>query len=164
MIFRQCGGCTVCCEVAAVPTLNKPAFTRCSHQLDGFGCVIFGKPQRPVECVRFGCEWLLRGFGETGDRPDKIGVMFSINRTPTGPIGALYELEPDAAIERGKHLAIDFARTQDIPLIVIPHGDEQGRWVVIRDELKGRAKAIIGEMHIRLADDVAMYEGKAKAV
>ena len=155
--MRTCGGCAYCCEVAEVPELAKPALARCQYQtlllLDG-QCAIFRHPDRPAVCRSFACSWL-RGFGEEGDRPDRIRAMFSINRTSSGGhVGFLYA---KGASERVDELAASFARQTGLPLVVVDDPMGPGEHVVIRDDLTGLAAAMLGQEERRLAEDVAMY-------
>jgi hypothetical protein len=52
---RSCEGCTLCCKVVAVPTINKPRLEWCTHCAIGGGCKIFGQPERPAECADYFC-------------------------------------------------------------------------------------------------------------
>jgi len=68
--MNKCGECTVCCNVFAIPQLNKPKNTKCSH-CDG-GCSIYS--ERPQPCKDFACAWLVGSWNESL-RPDKSGIM-----------------------------------------------------------------------------------------
>lgn len=74
---RECGACTACCTVLAVPTLNKPSGVTCD-QVCAKGCAIYAT--KPEECTEFQCLWI--GDVETlitreEDRPDVSGVCFT---------------------------------------------------------------------------------------
>jgi len=73
--MRECGKCSLCCELLAVEDLDKPQNTRCAHQ-KGVGCSIFGKPERPKVCSAFKCAWLWNESWPEKLRPDRCGVMF----------------------------------------------------------------------------------------
>jgi hypothetical protein len=73
-IERECGGCTQCCKVIAVPELSKPQGQWCSHCLIGKGCAIY--PLRPQGCIDFRCLWL-QGYGTDDMRPDKSKVVMA---------------------------------------------------------------------------------------
>lgn len=54
---RSCGSCSLCCKVARLWTLQKPAGKWCSHCAPGRGgCQIHA--DRPSECRDFFCSWL----------------------------------------------------------------------------------------------------------
>jgi hypothetical protein len=53
---RECGGCTLCCKVLAIPELEKPKDVWCRHCVIGEGCKIY--EQRPTPCREFNCAWL----------------------------------------------------------------------------------------------------------
>lgn len=73
---RQCGECSACCEAMSVETLHKPHDCKCEHQKQGGGCGIYDK--RPHDCRIWYCLWRL-GWGEEVDRPDRSGVLLSLN-------------------------------------------------------------------------------------
>ena len=54
---RACDGCTLCCKVMRVPSLEKPENTWCPHCRIGVGCAIY--EGRPGECEAFVCGYLL---------------------------------------------------------------------------------------------------------
>jgi hypothetical protein len=61
-IVRGCDGCTVCCKLFGVRSINKPAGVWCQHCKAGTGCTIYG--DRPTECSEFVCGYLvLPGLG-----------------------------------------------------------------------------------------------------
>jgi hypothetical protein len=53
---RGCDGCTLCCKVMKVPTLDKPSGKWCPHCKTGTGCGIY--ETRPTECRIFICGYL----------------------------------------------------------------------------------------------------------
>ena len=53
---RDCGGCTLCCKVLAIPELEKPKDVWCRHCSIGEGCTIY--TGRPKPCREFDCGWL----------------------------------------------------------------------------------------------------------
>ena len=159
--MRECGDCQVCCVVAAVHdgVVDSPAWTPCKYQC-ATGCSIYGKQERPKVCSSFECAWK-RGLGPDDDRPDKIGAMFSVNRTENGKaIGFCMETAPDAVKTTARGMATAFART-GLPLIVVKHGqkppEDRGDWVVIRKDLVPLAHAMLGPLEETLASDVGMY-------
>jgi len=75
-IPRACGGCNACCKPFAIPEIGKLTATWCTHCVRGVGCAIY--ETRPGACRMFACAWL-KGVGEGGDRPDRVG--FIMNQT-----------------------------------------------------------------------------------
>lgn len=84
---RSCGGCVACCHALQVTgdPLNeagwengvKPEWSDCAHARPGEGCAIYR--DRPKGCGHFRCGWL-QGYGDELDRPDRCGVVLSINK------------------------------------------------------------------------------------
>ncbi len=76
---RQCGECVACCKILEInqPNLRKPANALCPH-CTGTGCGIY--PERPDACRTWNCMW--RKVSKLPDewRPDRIGVVFWIDR------------------------------------------------------------------------------------
>lgn len=54
---RSCAGCTMCCKLLSVASLNKPRQQWCSHCDIGVGCKIY--ESKPRECSAFHCGYLL---------------------------------------------------------------------------------------------------------
>lgn len=138
--------------------LGKPSFTRCEYQCDA-GCAIFDSPERPEICHRFQCMWL-RGFGPDDARPDRSGLMVSINESSPGKaVGFAVEVKPNAVQGGGREIAVEFARTFDLPLIVGEYGkDTPGEWVILHDRIREPAARMTGRPLANLAPDVAVYE------
>jgi hypothetical protein len=74
---RECGGCTLCCKLLAVPAIEKPQDKWCKHCTIGVGCAINGSEQRPEACGLFDCLWL-QGYGDDNMRPDKSKVVMGM--------------------------------------------------------------------------------------
>lgn len=74
---RECGGCTACCKSLKidVAALRKPAGVLCPN-CSGGGCGIY--ENRPQPCQTFFCLWRRVGTMPDDLRPDRIGVIFSI--------------------------------------------------------------------------------------
>lgn len=74
---RECGGCTACCKTLMidVPALRKPAGVLCPNCVEG-GCGIYAS--RPEPCRTYNCLWRQVPTMHDGFRPDRIGVVFSI--------------------------------------------------------------------------------------
>ncbi|OYW45800.1 MAG: hypothetical protein B7Z08_00065 [Sphingomonadales bacterium 32-68-7] len=79
---RACGGCTVCCTVCEIPDLPKPADVACQH-LEPAGCGIY--PDRPGGCRTFFCGWRRLPWLTNNLRPDRSGVMFTLEVRPDAP-------------------------------------------------------------------------------
>jgi len=78
--IRSCDGCTLCCKVFAVPTLDKPAGTWCSHCAIGQGCKIYDT--RPAECIAFQCGYLVEpGLDERWKPSESRLVLWSMGQT-----------------------------------------------------------------------------------
>ena len=54
--MKTCGACNLCCKLAPVEALKKPAGVWCVHAKPGQGCGIYG--QHPEECQTYRCGWL----------------------------------------------------------------------------------------------------------
>jgi len=68
----QCGGCTLCCLVLPVPSLNKKAGVQCDHCKNG--CEIYGI--RPAECRQFQCAYYQMEKVSGYLRPDFCKIIF----------------------------------------------------------------------------------------
>jgi hypothetical protein len=76
---RECGPCVACCKIPEinVPELRKPANVLCPN-CTGTGCGIY--PNRPPVCRAWYCMWRRLAALPDGLRPDKVGVMFWLDR------------------------------------------------------------------------------------
>ena len=74
---RTCGECVVCCVIPHVqaPTFTKEAGVMCQH-CSGSNCTIY--EDRPSQCRDFYCLWRRVGTMPDELRPDRTGVMFTI--------------------------------------------------------------------------------------
>jgi hypothetical protein len=72
---RQCGSCTLCCKLMAIPELGKPAGIWCSHCAPGKGCNIY--EMRPAECRSFLCGWLTTPQLGPEWKPDKSKIVLT---------------------------------------------------------------------------------------
>lgn len=68
---RECGTCTMCCEVLRIEALGKPELTPCAHQQAG--CTIYRK--RPDACRHFYCGWRALPFVGEHWYPPTSGMM-----------------------------------------------------------------------------------------
>jgi cold shock CspA family protein len=77
---RHCGSCTACCHVLEVQALAKPAGVLCEHST-GASCRIYH--DRPLACARWYCLWRKIEALPDEMRPDRSGVMLSLETDPT---------------------------------------------------------------------------------
>lgn len=78
---RPCGDCVACCKVLniAEPDMVKPADQMCMH-CTGKGCGIHGS--RPEICRTWDCAWRRIDSMPPETRPDRLGVVFTLDRQP----------------------------------------------------------------------------------
>jgi hypothetical protein len=74
---RACGACMLCCQVPAIPELDKPAGIMCVHAVAGKGCTI--RAHRPRTCHQFFCGWRLDPNLGAEWKPDVSGFFLSIS-------------------------------------------------------------------------------------
>jgi hypothetical protein len=76
---RPCGDCVACCVVTHIdtPELVKPEMTVCPHCTGG-GCGIY--EDRPQVCRTYNCGYKRIPSLPEDTRPDRIGVMFTLER------------------------------------------------------------------------------------
>ena len=86
---RNCGGCTLCCKLLAVPAIDKPRGQWCKHCTPGQGCKIY--EQRPEVCRDWNCGWQIWPWLGEEWHPLRCGIVINPNLS----------LDPD-------HSAIDF--------------------------------------------------------
>ena len=113
---RQCGACTVCCNILEIPTLQKPPRKTCQNVCFN-GCGIYD--ERPTECRTFQCLWS-EGYTGEGQRPDKSGIMAYHVDTQFGRTLLILEVKEKAFIKRSKQKdrLIKFAEARNTPVIV----------------------------------------------
>ena len=167
-IIRSCGTCSVCCYVSKVDfsEVKKPPHKRCLHVIDDRidnrtgSCGIFGQDCRPSECQSFICSWL-GGMGNEDDRPDKTGVMLSINALNGGTWIFAIETKENAIKTTGKNIVLDVVKKVNLPMIVSSYDKlppfDTGDKVVVKASLLSRSKFLIGEKLDELSDDVSIY-------
>jgi hypothetical protein len=96
----DCGSCTACCRVYAIPQLDppKPAGKWCTHCDIGKGCKVYDN--RPTLCVDFQCLWLMSQSKDAPLpaelRPDRCKVVFSPTTDPDIMSGITMPGAPDA--------------------------------------------------------------------
>ena len=142
-LVRKCGDCSACCYVLKVQNVaphtdgednrelkvfDKAEYTRCVHQKPrGTNCCRIYK-ERPQACSTFACGWL-KGLGTQNDRPDKVGVVFTLEQTALGPTLLGLETQKNATKNERPimQLALRAAQTRNLALIV---GNEGSRRIV----------------------------------
>lgn len=157
---RECGSCEECCFVAEVKEgiIQKNACQKCPFQQNG--CKIFGKPERPKVCIDFQCGWL-RGAGTEEDRPDKSGIMVSVNKIEDSTWIVAMDLKKNAHRTTGKNIVIDMLNKYKLPVIVVDHDNlEKGKgdYVIIHDSMLPRAGQLIGNFLNDISINMKEYE------
>jgi len=88
---RSCGECVACCQVLNIdqPDMLKPAGQMCLH-CTGAGCGVYAV--RPNVCREWDCAYKRIASMPPETRPDKLGVLFTIDRQakPQSPFDRLY--------------------------------------------------------------------------
>jgi len=76
---RPCGDCIACCVLPLIdtPELHKPEGQVCPN-CTGKGCAIYDR--RPEVCRTFNCAWKRIPSMPPETRPDRLGVMFTLER------------------------------------------------------------------------------------
>lgn len=82
---RTCAGCDMCCTVLEIAALSKPAWTRCSHLLEGGkGCGVWG--EHPPACKTYVCLWRMSDVVLPQDLfPASCGFLLTIDNVATWP-------------------------------------------------------------------------------
>lgn len=157
---RSCGACEACCYVAEVKEgiVNKPACQKCPFQ--GNGCTIFGKPERPQVCIDFQCGWL-RGVGDDQDRPDKSGIMVSVNQIEGKNWIIAMDLVKNAHKTTGRNIIQAMLDQYQLPVIIVDYDNlvgGKGDYVAITDSMLPRSSQLIGDYLGDLADNTKIYK------
>ena len=94
----------------------------CNHLCEK-GCDIYGK--HPAECRDFRCLWLNGGLSED-ERPDKLGLIFSLQKYKNGAKAwVIFETKPDAIVAIGPdkiNQLVDALPTKSDHVFIIPFG------------------------------------------
>jgi hypothetical protein len=111
---RVCGECTACCTVMAVGALYKASYRRCSH--DSGCCAVYAS--RPKPCRAWCCSWLLgRIEGDERQRPDKLGLMFTLEPLTGKAITVAYEVWPGAGKQSDNEYLLR-TMSQQMPVVL----------------------------------------------
>lgn len=121
---RFCGDCSACCTVLGVRDLEppKPDYVACSDCLPDGGCARYAT--RPPTCKGYVCGWL-HGWGEEGDRPDKLGLILEPWHRPPDGGGAgiiVREVWPGAAESPAGRKLLEPVSLRTLVLIVSEGG------------------------------------------
>lgn len=119
---RSCSACSACCTLMGVPELDKPLQTKCEHVCSS-GCGIYA--ERPESCRVFRCLWL-QGIGPRQFRPDRSGVMLTVN--DTGRILVAMELVKGAATRGAMHTFLAGYVRQGQMVYVVHPNDARTIW------------------------------------
>jgi hypothetical protein len=115
---RACGDCVACCEVLNIdePDMVKPAEQMCPH-CTGKGCGVYDR--RPQVCREWDCVWRRIGSMPPETRPDRLDVLFTIDRQaePQTPFDRLYFVA--RALDEGD--ALKKGPTKDV-CMMLAHG------------------------------------------
>lgn len=127
---RSCGPCTACCSALVIEELDKPAFSRCPHEVtqmpteasgssdQGCGGSCNRYATRPASCSNFRCLWL-DGHLTDADRPDRLGVIFTTTtHEQLGTIPMLIEVTPGRSRDTDIGHAVQ-RLTQKSPVLVL---------------------------------------------
>jgi hypothetical protein len=139
---RECGDCIACCVVPAidVPELHKPDGVVCPN-CTGRGCAIHER--RPAVCRDFYCAYLRIPSMPPESRPDKLGVMFTLERQL--PPSIVFEHVYYVAVATGDPRALQSPMTQNVirmlaqsvlPVFITYRGSETyvGRKILVHPE------------------------------
>lgn len=92
-IVRQCGTCSLCCEIPPVPSIGKPANHKCFFWSSG--CTLY--PNHPGQCKAFECLWLQNPRLPEQLQPHRCGVLFEVHRIEKFVLALVDPFRPRAA-------------------------------------------------------------------
>lgn len=163
---RQCGSCEMCCVYTEIREGDffKPACTGCPlldrSSPSAHGCSVHSTSKQPRACAEFECSWL-RGFGGENDRPDKNGVMVSVNQVDGKNWVFVMDIKKNGHKTTGKKIILDMVKTYDFPVIVVDHANlahGTGDYVILKDSLLPRSGQIAGTKLSSLNKNVHIYK------
>ncbi len=91
---RACGGCTLCCKVLAVPSLDKPKDVWCPHCKTDWGCKIYDS--KPGECDNFLCVYLVNPEIDEAWKPSKSRIVLASENKGLKLVAYVDPARPDA--------------------------------------------------------------------
>lgn len=89
----------MCCTLSEIVALEKPMFVPCRH-IEGQGCGVFGKPERPAACNAYECAYYT---ARRTNAPDRNRIPHPLDA------GAYFHKDP---VERAFVLFVDPARPE----------------------------------------------------
>lgn len=112
---RPCGDCIACCVVTLIdtPELQKPEGEVCPNCVSG-GCAVYDT--RPGVCRTFNCAWKRIPSMPPETRPDRLGVMFTLERHL--PQRNVFEQLYFVGVATGDPSALDSAMAKDVVLML----------------------------------------------
>jgi hypothetical protein len=154
---RDCGSCTACCKDLAIvqPELTKLPGILCEHCLPGKGCGIY-ETRFPV-CREYECGWRTLPNMDDSWRPDRSGVLITVEFSDKGMAGANLILvggEEASRSDRFAGMAAGFIESGTTTFIVLPANEGMMAYNIVLNDLLGPAirardldevKAIIAE-------------------
>ena len=116
--MNECGECTKCCE-------GYLAINVYGIKVQGYKCPCLSKgctiySIRPEVCKKFQCAWLQGLFQEDWMRPDKSGLIISIENWTKGQFFRVIETKKDIHLESHSKLS-EFAHQHNTPYIIMRH-------------------------------------------
>lgn len=108
---RPCGECTACCVLPLIdtPELKKAEGQVCPH-CTGKGCGAYDA--RPEVCRTFNCAWKRIASMPPETRPDRLGVMFTLERHL--PTRNVFEHLYYVGVATGDPRALDSPTARDV--------------------------------------------------
>ncbi len=76
--MKSCGECGLCCKLMGVTALDKAPGRWCRHFSRAGGCVVYD--DRPADCRRFNCTWLLADSLGPEWKPSVAGFLMHSDR------------------------------------------------------------------------------------
>jgi Fe-S-cluster containining protein len=103
--------------VLGVVAIEKKRYERCPHVRSGNKCCgIYDN--KPEECSEYTCAWQ-HGVGSKSQRPDSLGVVFSLETTVFGLTLLGLEVRPGCGEKpEARQIGLSVARPRDITLIM----------------------------------------------
>lgn len=77
--MRSCDGCTLCCKLLGVVSLQKPQNVWCNHCDIGKGCTIH--PMRPESCRAYSCRYLVDEALDESWKPSESGMVINAEKS-----------------------------------------------------------------------------------
>jgi len=148
--MRTCNECTECCLEAFVQfrDFKKLQGKECPYQYKK-GCLLIESPERPKVCHDYYCSWM-RGAGNDKDRPDKSGIIISINNLNGGVFIFARERKENSVKTTGKNILTQVITQANIPAIVTdfstPLGQDFGDYCIIKENLLKNTNKMRGDL------------------